>query len=190
MFVWSNTCRRVPAFGLVSFSRKVERSTLSAPCAKGKAASVLSNECVRKFSSAVDAGAWSDFQALEAEPWSVNQAGIDDRTQIINVLHQYTWLIDNPPRDDLSSVFTNDVVFELPKMDAKFEGRDVVTKMIKDMDHLDYCRHFVSNIQVKIQGDSAISRCYFSGAAGRAGTPGGDHLSEGGRYIRRVSSNR
>jgi len=124
-----------------------------------------------------------DFQALMAKPWLDHHAVLDDRAQIKNILYQYSWLIDFPPRDDLSSVFTEDVIFELPEMDVKWEGEKVVTKMIKDIeDKLDFAPHYVTNVQIKIQGDKAVSRSYFYASVGRKGTPGGDHMTEGGRY--------
>lgn len=132
----------------------------------------------RKFS---DGG----FQALEAQPWLDHQnPHSDDHAQITNLLSHYSWLINFPPRDDLSSVFTEDAVMELPELGhTTTGGHAAIAKMIKDIaDHQDYLKHHVTNTQIKVQGDKAMARCYLFGAIGRKGTPGGDHMTEGGRY--------
>lgn len=112
-----------------------------------------------------------------------DQPAADDRTQITDVVYQYTWRIDYSPRDDFSSVFTDDVTFELTNLGVRFQGREAVTKMIKEaLELTDYCKYYVSNTQVRIQGDKAMSRCYLSAAAGKQGTAGHDMRTEG-RYF-------
>jgi len=105
-----------------------------------------------------------------------------DRQEIIDLTIAYGWLLDHGPRDQLSTVFTQDAVADYGGQ--VFVGLDaIVDKVEQALGPLTISQHIVSNQQVTVVGDAASCRCYLHAQHHRAGTPGGDNYVIAGRYL-------
>ena len=89
---------------------------------------------------------------------------VSDRLEIADTLHRYAFGLDHNDADALASAFTADCTFDFTPAGAKLglrfaklNGRDAVVKsLISLLGPLD-TSHTVSNLQVKISGDSATA---------------------------------
>jgi len=92
---------------------------------------------------------------------------VSDRLEITDTLHRYAFGLDHNDADALASAFTADCTFDFTPAGAKLglrfaklNGRDAVVKsLISLLGPLD-TSHTVSNLQVKISGDSATAYAY------------------------------
>src|SRR5436190_22128529 len=92
---------------------------------------------------------------------------VSDRLEIADTLHRYAFGLDHNDADALASAFTEDCTFDFTpagvKLGLRFpklSGRDPVVKsLISLLGPLD-TSHVVSNLQVRISGDSATAQGY------------------------------
>ena len=92
---------------------------------------------------------------------------VSDRLEIADTLHRYAFGLDHNDADALASAFTQDCTFDFTPAGAKLglrfpklSGRDTVVKsLISLLGPLD-TSHAVSNLQVRISGDSATAQAY------------------------------
>ena len=90
-----------------------------------------------------------------------------DRFEIADTMHRYAFGLDHNDADALASAFTEDCIFDFTPAGAKLglhfpklNGRDAVVKsLISLLGPLD-TSHTVSNLQVRISGDSATLLAY------------------------------
>jgi len=90
-----------------------------------------------------------------------------DRFEIADTLHRYAFGLDHNDADALASAFIEDCTFDFTPAGAKLglhfpklSGRDaVVSALISLLGPLD-TSHAVSNLQVRINGDSATAQAY------------------------------
>ena len=92
---------------------------------------------------------------------------VSDQLEIADTLHRYAFGLDHNDADALGSAFTEDCTFDFTpaggKLGLRFpklSGREaVVRSLISLLGPLD-TSHTVSNLQVKISGDSATAQAY------------------------------
>lgn len=90
-----------------------------------------------------------------------------DRSEIADTLHRYAFGLDHGDADSLASAFTEDCVFDFTPAAAKLEitfpvltERDtLVETLIPIIGPLD-TSHTVSNLQIKVNGNSATLHAY------------------------------
>ena len=104
-----------------------------------------------------------------------------DREQIIDVTHNYCWALDRNQWDELDDVF-------LPEATAVLGVRECADRAaIKQMcsaslTPLDDSQHIVATHQIRVDGDTATSRCYLHAQHIRRDAEGGPHWVFAGRY--------
>ena len=81
---------------------------------------------------------------------------MQDRQEIIDLTIAYAWLLDHGPRERLDTVFTEDAVCDY--MSVFVEGLPAIIEKVRNaLGPLDASQHIVSNQQVTIDGDTALS---------------------------------
>lgn len=103
-----------------------------------------------------------------------------DEAAIVRLTHDYCWALDTNQWDELRSVFT-------PDCEARLGGEqhgvdEVIARVSAALGPLDDSQHMVSTHQVRIDGDTATSRCYLHAQHVKHGTDGGDQYVVAGRY--------
>ena len=87
---------------------------------------------------------------------------IDDRTAIVDLTIAYCWALDEHDWPALHRVFLPDARAELGFPEVT--GIDAIVGIVSGvLTPLDTSQHMVTNHQVRIDGDTAASRCYFRG---------------------------
>ncbi len=105
----------------------------------------------------------------------------DDHQAIIDLTIAYAWALDTHRFEDLREVFAEDAVGDLAGTHC--EGIDAITARIQGpLTKLDATQHVVSNQQVRVDGDTAVCRCYLIGQHVKRGTAGGDNFIIAGTY--------
>ena len=105
----------------------------------------------------------------------------EDRADIIAVTHDYCWALDRNEWDELHNVF-------LPEATALLGShacgdRDEIKQVcLASLGKLDDSQHIVGTHQVRIDGDTATSRCYLHAQHIRRDAEGGPHYVVAGRY--------
>tara|TARA_B100000686_G_scaffold317265_1_gene365892 strand:- start:948 stop:1394 length:447 start_codon:yes stop_codon:yes gene_type:complete len=83
----------------------------------------------------------------------------EDAQLIVDKTIEYCWLIDTLDLDELHRIFTPDATFIIGE--EVIQGLPAIQERIgKSLNRLDLSQHIISNHQVKIDKNSATSRCY------------------------------
>jgi ketosteroid isomerase-like protein len=110
----------------------------------------------------------------------VSNDQLADRLAIIDVTIAYTWALDTRDWDALDDVFTPDATASLLE---ELEDREAIKERIRRaLTPLDDSQHMVSNHDVRVDGDTATSRCYLHAQHVRHAAEGGPNYIVAGRY--------
>lgn len=87
---------------------------------------------------------------------------MEDREQIRELYARYAFTIDHGPHDDWVRCFTDDGVFESPRLGrhAGHDGLRKFTQMYKNSAGDAQVRHMMTNVIFTIDGDTAMGGCY------------------------------
>ncbi len=103
-----------------------------------------------------------------------------DRQQIVDVTLAYTYALDAKDWDALDDVFTVDATAFLTE---ELDGREAIKgRVTRALESLDLSQHMVANHDVRIDGDSAVCRCYLQAQHVREAAPGPPNFIVAGRY--------
>lgn len=103
-----------------------------------------------------------------------------DRQQIVDVTLAYTYALDAKDWDALDDVFTVDATAYLTE---ELDGREAIKGRVRRaLESLDLSQHLVANHDVRIDGDSAVCRCYLQAQHVREAAPGPPNFIVAGRY--------
>lgn len=103
-----------------------------------------------------------------------------DRQQIVDVTLAYTYALDAKDWDALDDVFTVDATAYLTE---ELDGREAIKGRVRRaLESLDLSQHMVANHDVRIDGDSAVCRCYLQAQHVREAAPGPPNFIVAGRY--------
>jgi hypothetical protein len=95
-----------------------------------------------------------------------------DRLAIHELVARYCHCIDRGRWDELVDLFTADCCLDLSQVLGRYEGRDGLRQFADTMRPLGlFMRHFVTNVVVHIDGDSARAESYVIAMTGAAGKP-------------------
>jgi len=88
----------------------------------------------------------------------------EEREQIRELYVRYALSIDEDRREDWVACFTEDGVFESPRLGrhAGREGLREFTRIYKEAQAGAQVRHVMSNISVQIEGERATGMCYLT----------------------------
>ena len=85
----------------------------------------------------------------------------DDERAIIDLTIAYTWALDDRRFEALHDVFAPDATGDLAGVHC--EGIDAILERIqRGLSKRDATQHVISNHQVRVDGDAATCRCYWS----------------------------
>jgi len=83
-----------------------------------------------------------------------------DRDDIHDVLVRYAMSLDDRDWDRLATCFTDDAVADYGT--GVFEGPDAIVGLCRQMlEPLDVSQHLLGSFEISVDGDTAVSRCYF-----------------------------
>ncbi|MEY2995691.1 MAG: hypothetical protein RLZZ39_516 [Actinomycetota bacterium] len=103
-----------------------------------------------------------------------------DRQQIVDVTLAYTYALDAKDWDALDDVFTVDATAYLTE---ELDGREAIKERVRRaLESLDLSQHMVANHDVRIDGVSAVCRCYLQAQHVREAAPGPPNFIVAGRY--------
>jgi 3-phenylpropionate/cinnamic acid dioxygenase small subunit len=88
----------------------------------------------------------------------------EDREQIRELYARYAFTIDHGPYEDWVKCFTEDGVFDSPRM-GRHEGHDALRKftaMYKNSAGDSQVRHMLCNVTFRVEGDRAMGGCYLT----------------------------
>jgi ketosteroid isomerase-like protein len=104
-----------------------------------------------------------------------------DRAAIVQLTIDYCWALDTHDWEALRDVFTPDVVGHLGA--GGQQGCDQIIERVSSvLEPLDDSQHMVTSHQVRIDGDTATSRCYLHAQHVRHAAEGGPNYVVAGRY--------
>ncbi len=89
---------------------------------------------------------------------------IEEREEIRELYVRYALTIDEDRREEWVACFTDDGVFESPRL-GRYAGREELlrfTRVYKEFQAGAQVRHMVNNISVQIEGDRATGTCYLT----------------------------
>jgi len=105
----------------------------------------------------------------------------EDRADIIDVTHNYCWALDRNEWDELDDVFLPNATALLGSHQAA--NRDEIKAICSNaLGKLDDSQHIVATHQIRIDADSATSRCYLHAQHIWRKADGGSHYVVAGRY--------
>lgn len=105
----------------------------------------------------------------------------EDRADIIDVTHNYCWALDRNQWGELDDVFLPEATALLGSHEAA--NRDEIKRICSNtLTKLDDSQHIVATHQIRIDGDTATSRCYLHAQHVRRAAGGGPHYVVAGRY--------
>jgi hypothetical protein len=87
---------------------------------------------------------------------------VDDLEEIHKLYRRYCWTLDEKQHEEWLDLFAEDGGVEGPNF-GKYVGREQLRQFIakyRAETAMFQVRHVISNIDVEIQGDSAVGRCY------------------------------
>src|SRR5215470_13261154 len=112
---------------------------------------------------------------------------MDDRQQIHDLFVRYTTALDAGDVDTIVSCFTEDGALESPVVGV-YSGRDGIRAFAERFAHFHeqgaQLRHFISNLAVQVEGDTAHATCYLLNVITRDGRT---ELMPPGRYDCRLA---
>ncbi len=104
-----------------------------------------------------------------------------DRMAITDLTISYTWALDQHEFERLREVFLPDATFNVAGV--PLSGIDaIIEKVSGSLSPLDDSQHIISNHQIRIDGDTATSRCYLQAQHVRNAADGGPNYIFAGRY--------
>ncbi len=110
---------------------------------------------------------------------------IDDRTAITDLTIDYCWTLDLRQFEHLREIFLPDGSFDVGG--TVFSGIDaIIGKISSALNPMDESHHLISNHQIRVDGDSATSRCYLQAQHVRKAAVGGKNFIIAGRYEDRL----
>ena len=105
----------------------------------------------------------------------------EDHADIVDVTHDYCWALDRNQWHELDDVFLPDATAQLGRQTCA--DRDEIKQVCSNaLSELDDSQHIVATHQVRVEGDTATSRCYLHAQHIRRAAEGGPHYIVGGRY--------
>jgi SnoaL-like domain len=106
---------------------------------------------------------------------------VDDRTAIADLTIDYCWSLDLQDFDRLRHIFLPDASFDVGG--TVHVGIDaIIAKVSAALTPMDASHHLISNHQIRVDGDSATSRCYLQAQHVREAAVGGKNFIIAGRY--------
>ena len=103
-----------------------------------------------------------------------------DRQAIIDLTIKYCWTIDMRDFETLREIFLPDATGLLG--DERVGIDSIIEKITTALTPLDASQHIISNHQVTVDGDTAMSRCYMQAQHVRRAAQGGANFIIAGRY--------
>lgn len=104
-----------------------------------------------------------------------------DRLAIQDVLVRYGTALDDRDWDRLATCFRPDVVSNYGSRERR--GYAEIEQLCRRaLEPIDLSQHFISNFEIRIDGDRATSRCYVLAQHVKETAPGGPHYLLGGIY--------
>lgn len=98
---------------------------------------------------------------------------ISDRIEIEDVLTRYAWSIDSQEFDGLDDVFTPDAFVDYTSAGGiKGQYPEIKAWLSQVLPHFPAYQHFVTNRDIRIDGDTATSRAAFYNPMGQAAGDG------------------
>ena len=105
-----------------------------------------------------------------------------DERDITQLCYRYGTALDNRDWAQLRTCFVDDAVAVYEGL-GESDGYPAIEKACQDtLNPLDRSHHFIGNVSVRVDGDTATSLCYLQAQHVKAGTPGGDLFMFAGRY--------
>jgi SnoaL-like domain len=106
---------------------------------------------------------------------------VDDRTAITDLTIAYCWTLDLKEFENLRNIFLPDATFDVGG--PVFSGIDsIIAKVSAALTPMDASHHLISNHQIRVDGDTATSRCYLQAQHVREAAVGGQNFIIAGRY--------
>ena len=104
-----------------------------------------------------------------------------DRQAVVDVTVAYCWALDRHEFELLRDVFLPDATARLG--DVECDGiQAIIERITRALGPLDDSQHIISNHEVRIDGDTATSRCYLHAQHVRGAAEGGPNYIVAGRY--------
>jgi 3-phenylpropionate/cinnamic acid dioxygenase small subunit len=104
-----------------------------------------------------------------------------DRDAVHEILVRYATSLDDRDWDRLATCFTDDAVADYGT--GVFEGPAAIVALCRQMlEPLEVSQHLLGTFEIKVEGESATSRCYFHAQHVRPGLEAGTQLIIAGTY--------
>jgi SnoaL-like domain len=105
----------------------------------------------------------------------------DDRIAITDLTIDYCWTLDLKNFENLRNIFLPDASFDVGG--TVFSGiNNIIGKVSSALTMMDESQHLISNHQIRVDGDTATSRCYLQAQHVREAAVGGKNFIIAGRY--------
>lgn len=112
---------------------------------------------------------------------------LSDRAEIADVLTNYTIKVDTRDWAGLSEVFTEDAILDYTKVDGpKGNLAEVAPWIEKGLAGFDRYQHILGQIEIKIDGDTATAKAYFTNPMVMASDGTETILEVGGYYLHKL----
>jgi hypothetical protein len=112
---------------------------------------------------------------------SANTLEHSDRLAITDLTIDYCWTLDLKNFENLRNIFLPDASFDVGG--SVFSGIDaIIGKISSALTMMDESQHLISNHQIRVDGDTATSRCYLQAQHVREAADGGRNFIIAGRY--------
>jgi 3-phenylpropionate/cinnamic acid dioxygenase small subunit len=114
---------------------------------------------------------------------TISAQDITDRLEIEDVLTRYAWSIDTGEFDGLDKVFTSDAFVDYTSAGGiKGNYPEIKEWLSTVLPHFPAYQHFVTNKDIRIDGDTATSRAGFYNPMAQAKEGGLSFFFVGGEY--------
>ena len=111
-----------------------------------------------------------------------NDDSLRDRLAIQDVLTRYGTSLDDKNWERLATCFLPDAVADYGAL-GDHQGYDEIEKICRNaLEPLDGSQHFISNFEIRVDGDTAKTRSYLMAQHIRKSAPGGPHFLLAGVY--------
>jgi hypothetical protein len=106
---------------------------------------------------------------------------LQDHHDIVALTHAYCWALDTNQWEDLDNVFLPDATANLGGS-THSDRASIKARIQLAIEPLDDSQHMVATHQIRVNGDTATSRCYLHAQHVRHGAEGGPNYIIAGRY--------